>query len=207
MFADQTFHDHYILCICCSIHAEVDSERLLQAIQELSVQIELLKQDQQDKDGKIAEKLALIDDTIGQLDGRMSKLIDSQDNEGAFGGGSTGSRRRGGSGDSSCFYTPSDNMTGSRATWNSDDPMLISEGLFAIAKVLSFLRPISLTVMNRHVGPMQISLGGMMFDIAKFMLIFCFVLFAFSLGMNQLYGYYASEMMAQCPACKMYFSS
>lgn len=57
---------------------------------------------------------------------------------------------------------------------------------------MSFLRMISLTVVNRYVGPMQISLGGMLFDIIKFLLIFCFVWFAFSLGMNQLYWYYSA---------------
>ncbi|XP_022085140.1 short transient receptor potential channel 4-like isoform X3 [Acanthaster planci] len=189
-----------------SMPPEVDSEHLLQAIQELTTQIEILKEDQKNKDGEIADKLVLIDGTISKLDSRMATFIESQENDGGAFGGSTGSRRRTSSGDS-YIYTPSDNRTGSRATWNSDDPMLISEGLFAIAKVLSFLRPISLTVMNRHVGPMQISLGGMMFDIAKFMLIFLFVLFAFSLGMNQLYGYYASEMIAKCSTCRMYFSS
>ncbi|PIK37086.1 putative short transient receptor potential channel 5, partial [Apostichopus japonicus] len=79
-----------------------------------------------------------------------------------------------------------------RLEWNTYDPQLIAEALFAIAKVMSFLRMISLTVVNRYVGPMQISLGGMLFDIIKFLLIFCFVWFAFSLGMNQLYWYYSA---------------
>lgn len=79
-----------------------------------------------------------------------------------------------------------------RLKWATYDPHLIAEALFAIAKVMSFLRMISLTVVNRYVGPMQISLGGMLFDIIKFLLIFCFVWFAFSLGMNQLYWYYSA---------------
>ncbi|XP_038063933.1 short transient receptor potential channel 4-like isoform X2 [Patiria miniata] len=188
---------------------EVDPRRLLQAIHELSVQIDVMKYDQESKDGQVVEKLASLDGTISQLDTRMANFIKSQeDDAGEVGGGSTGSRRRTGSsgGEPYPVYTKTENSTG-RVYWNSDDPMLIAEGLFAIAKVLSFLRPISLTVMNRHVGPMQISLGGMMFDITKFMLIFLFVLFAFSLGMNQLYGYYAAEYRTQCDNCRMYFSS
>lgn len=82
-----------------------------------------------------------------------------------------------------------------RLQWDTYDPQLIAEALFAIAKVMSFLRMISLTVVNRYVGPMQISLGGMLFDIIKFLLIFCFVWFAFSLGMNQLYWYYSEIIM------------
>ncbi|XP_071508426.1 short transient receptor potential channel 4-like isoform X2 [Diadema antillarum] len=84
-----------------------------------------------------------------------------------------------------------------RSEWKAYNPILIAEALFAIAKVLSFLRPICITVVNRHVGPMQISLGGMIMDIGKFLLIFCFVWFAFSLGMNQLYWYYSHFICSQ----------
>ncbi|XP_033110107.1 short transient receptor potential channel 5-like isoform X2 [Anneissia japonica] len=72
------------------------------------------------------------------------------------------------------------------------DPRLVGEALFALAKTFSFLRMICLTVVSRWVGPMQISLGGMMFDIFKFLFIFSFVWFAFSLGMNQIYWYYST---------------
>ncbi|XP_071947981.1 short transient receptor potential channel 4-like [Antedon mediterranea] len=73
------------------------------------------------------------------------------------------------------------------------DPRLVAEALFALAKTFSFLRMICLTVVSRWVGPMQISLGGMMFDIFKFLFIFSFVWFAFSLGMNQIYWYYSNN--------------
>ncbi|XP_022085174.1 transient receptor potential-gamma protein-like isoform X3 [Acanthaster planci] len=84
-----------------------------------------------------------------------------------------------------------------RLLWKPYDPILVAEALFALAKVMSFMRMICLTVINRHVGPMQISLGGMMMDIAKFLIIFCFVWFAFSMGMNQLYWYYSKHLVNQ----------
>lgn len=107
-----------------------------------------------------------------------------------------GRRRRGSS--TGTFDFGVSNNTEHRINWDAYHPMLISEGLFAVAKVMSFLRPIALTVMNRHVGPMQISLGGMIFDISKFLLIFSFVWFAFSLGMNQLFWYYSRYMKDIC---------
>ncbi|XP_070555679.1 short transient receptor potential channel 4-like [Ptychodera flava] len=85
-----------------------------------------------------------------------------------------------------------------RKRWNAVDPVLISEGLFALAKVMSFLRVIRITVVSMHVGPMQISLGRMMMDIVKFLMIFSLVWFAFSVGLNQLYWYYAYESKLDC---------
>ncbi|XP_077863793.1 short transient receptor potential channel 7-like [Saccoglossus kowalevskii] len=85
-----------------------------------------------------------------------------------------------------------------RKRWDAFDPVLISEGLFAMAKVLTFLRVIRITVVSMHVGPMQISLGRMMMDIVKFLMIFSLVWFAFSLGLNQLYWYYSFEMKLDC---------
>ncbi|XP_070555984.1 short transient receptor potential channel 5-like [Ptychodera flava] len=79
----------------------------------------------------------------------------------------------------------------------STHPLLIADGLFAIAKVLSFLRLIRMTVVHLQIGPMQISLGRMMIDISKFFGIFCLVWFAFSVGLNQLYFSYSKE--AECP--------
>ncbi|XP_072015775.1 short transient receptor potential channel 4-like isoform X2 [Amphiura filiformis] len=84
-----------------------------------------------------------------------------------------------------------------RYLWEAYDPVLVADALFSVAKVSSFLRMISLTVVNKDVGPMQISLGGMITDISKFLFIFCFVWFAFSLGMNQLYWYYSSIIPGQ----------
>jgi transient receptor potential cation channel subfamily C member 4 len=51
---------------------------------------------------------------------------------------------------------------------------------------------------NPHLGPLQISLGRMVFDIIKFLCIYTLVLFAFGCGMNQLLWYYAELEMLRC---------
>lgn len=84
-------------------------------------------------------------------------------------------------------YGP-DNML--RKNWPVNDPTLISEGLFAVANVFSFARIIFLFQANQHLGPLQISLGCMLIDIAKFLFIFFLVLTSFACGLNQLYWYY-----------------
>ncbi|XP_077863792.1 short transient receptor potential channel 4-like, partial [Saccoglossus kowalevskii] len=78
------------------------------------------------------------------------------------------------------------------------DPILVAESLFALAKVFSFLRVTRITVVHMQVGPMQISLGRMMFDICRFLTIFSFVWFAFSIGLNQLYFVHSYEKKLNC---------
>lgn len=51
---------------------------------------------------------------------------------------------------------------------------------------------------NPHLGPLQISLGRMVFDIIKFFFIYTLVLFAFGCGMNQLLWYYADMEKNNC---------
>ncbi|GIY56489.1 transient-receptor-potential-like protein [Caerostris extrusa] len=80
-----------------------------------------------------------------------------------------------------------------RALWPGNDPSLIAEGLFAVANVFSFARIIYLFQTNPHLGPLQISLGCMIIDIAKFLFIFFLVLTSFACGLNQLYWYYDSN--------------
>ncbi|CAL1526849.1 unnamed protein product, partial [Lymnaea stagnalis] len=77
-----------------------------------------------------------------------------------------------------------------RKQWPENDPTLISEGLFAVANVFSFARIIYLFQANQHLGPLQISLGCMLIDIAKFLFIFFLVVSSFACGLNQLYWYY-----------------
>ncbi|KAF4524917.1 hypothetical protein B566_EDAN013666, partial [Ephemera danica] len=77
--------------------------------------------------------------------------------------------------------------------WPNNDPTLIAEGVFAVANVFSFARIIYLFQTNPHLGPLQISLGCMIIDIAKFLFIFFLVLTSFACGLNQLYWYYDSN--------------
>ncbi|XP_023225280.1 transient-receptor-potential-like protein [Centruroides sculpturatus] len=81
-----------------------------------------------------------------------------------------------------------------RPRWPNNDPTLIAEGVFAVANVFSFARIIYLFQTNPHLGPLQISLGCMIIDIAKFLFIFFLILTSFACGLNQLYWYYDASM-------------
>uniref|UniRef100_A0A3Q3DD39 Transient receptor potential cation channel, subfamily C, member 6b n=1 Tax=Hippocampus comes TaxID=109280 RepID=A0A3Q3DD39_HIPCM len=77
-----------------------------------------------------------------------------------------------------------------RVKWLPSDPQLISEGLYAIAVVLSFCRIAYVLPANESFGPLQISLGRTVKDIFKFLVIFITVFVAFMFGMFNLYSYY-----------------
>ncbi|XP_072899372.1 short transient receptor potential channel 6-like isoform X1 [Hemitrygon akajei] len=77
-----------------------------------------------------------------------------------------------------------------RMEWRPSDPQLISEGLYAIAVVLSFSRIAYILPANESFGPLQISLGRTVKDIFKFMVIFIMVFVAFMIGMFNLYSHY-----------------
>uniref|UniRef100_A0A673AW76 Transient receptor potential cation channel subfamily C member 6 n=1 Tax=Sphaeramia orbicularis TaxID=375764 RepID=A0A673AW76_9TELE len=77
-----------------------------------------------------------------------------------------------------------------RVNWMPSDPQLISEGLYAIAVVLSFSRIAYILPANESFGPLQISLGRTVKDIFKFLVIFITVFVAFMVGMFNLYSYY-----------------
>uniref|UniRef100_A0A7N6A8A2 Transient receptor ion channel domain-containing protein n=1 Tax=Anabas testudineus TaxID=64144 RepID=A0A7N6A8A2_ANATE len=77
-----------------------------------------------------------------------------------------------------------------RFKWMPSDPQLISEGLYAIAVVLSFSRIAYILPANESFGPLQISLGRTVKDIFKFLVIFITVFVAFMVGMFILYSYY-----------------
>ncbi|XP_066288340.1 transient-receptor-potential-like protein [Branchiostoma lanceolatum] len=87
-------------------------------------------------------------------------------------------------------------METERKNWPSDDPTLISEGLFAVANVFSFFRVIYLfqsyvpPPANPHLGPLQITLGCMILDVGKFLSVFFLIMASFAVGFSQLYGFY-----------------
>ncbi|CCD62573.2 Transient receptor ion channel domain-containing protein [Caenorhabditis elegans] len=77
-----------------------------------------------------------------------------------------------------------------RTYWTSEEPMLVAEALFAVGNVFSFARIIYLFQTNPYLGPLQISLGCMLVDVAKFCFIFVLIISSFSIGLAQLYWYY-----------------
>ncbi|CAF2401149.1 unnamed protein product [Rotaria sp. Silwood2] len=77
-----------------------------------------------------------------------------------------------------------------RYYWVSFDPINVAEGLFAIANIFSFSRICFLLPAFQHLGPLQISLGRMMSDIGKFIIIFLIIFCGFMFGLNNLFWYY-----------------
>ncbi|KAK0419150.1 hypothetical protein QR680_013981 [Steinernema hermaphroditum] len=77
-----------------------------------------------------------------------------------------------------------------RYDWDAYEPMLVAEALFAVGNIFSFSRIIYLFQTNPYLGPLQISLGCMLIDVAKFCFIFILIITSFAIGLAQLYWYY-----------------
>lgn len=90
-----------------------------------------------------------------------------------------------------------------RGEWDSYDPTLISECLFAAANIFSMLKLVYIFTVNPHLGPLQISLGRMLTDILKFFCVYMLVLVAFACGLNQLYWFYSKKRYEYCKKYKM----
>ncbi|XP_045125092.1 transient receptor potential-gamma protein-like isoform X16 [Portunus trituberculatus] len=85
-----------------------------------------------------------------------------------------------------------------RQKWDTWDPMLIAEGLFAAANIFSSLKLVYIFSVNPYLGPLQVSLSRMVVDILKFIFLYLLTLFAFSCGMNQLLWFYADLEKQTC---------
>ncbi|XP_051538727.1 short transient receptor potential channel 1-like [Myxocyprinus asiaticus] len=75
-----------------------------------------------------------------------------------------------------------------RKDWDAFHPILIAEGLFAFANVLSYLRLFFMYTTSSILGPLQISMGQMLQEFGKFLGLFMLVLISFTIGLTQLYG-------------------
>lgn len=69
----------------------------------------------------------------------------------------------------------------------------MSDVLFAIANVLSFAKATFIMPAFQLLGPLQITFTRMLGDIMRFMVLFSLVLFAFMVGLHNLYWYYGSR--------------
>ncbi|XP_039616364.1 short transient receptor potential channel 1 isoform X2 [Polypterus senegalus] len=86
-----------------------------------------------------------------------------------------------------------------RKDWDAFHPTLVSEGLFAFANVLSYLRLFFMYTTSSILGPLQISMGQMLQDFGKFLGLFLLVLFSFTIGLTQLYDKgFANEGEKDC---------
>ena len=85
-----------------------------------------------------------------------------------------------------------------REDWDPYDPILLSEAMFSAGNIFSFLKLVHIFSVHPHLGPLQISLGRMVFDILKFFFIYTWVVFAFGCGINQLLWYYSNRDYERC---------
>ncbi|CAH8590161.1 unnamed protein product [Heterobilharzia americana] len=85
-----------------------------------------------------------------------------------------------------------------RGQWDSFDPVLVSECLFAAANIVSTLKLVYVFTVSPQLGPLQISLGRMLYDIFRFFCVYFLVLVAFAFGFNQLYWFYAKNRARNC---------
>ncbi|KAJ8025106.1 Short transient receptor potential channel 7 [Holothuria leucospilota] len=89
-----------------------------------------------------------------------------------------------------------DNQT--RFNWDPYDPVFLCEATFAVANILSFIRMIQVCVIFKFLGPLQISLSGIIVQIIKFLVIFSFVWISFALGFSQLYRSFETLEKYKC---------
>ena len=97
-----------------------------------------------------------------------------------------------------CDEVPDDKIWIPRDQWHSFDPMLLADGLFGAGMISSYLKLIHIFSINPYLGPLQVSLGKMIIDIAKFLVLYVLVLFSFGCGMNNLLWFYADLERQQC---------
>ena len=85
-----------------------------------------------------------------------------------------------------------------REEYHPFDPMLLSEGLFGVGMISSYMKLIHIFSINPYLGPLQVSLGKMIIDIARFLVLYILVLFSFGCGLNNLLWYYADLEKQKC---------
>ncbi|XP_017762000.1 PREDICTED: short transient receptor potential channel 4-like [Eufriesea mexicana] len=77
-----------------------------------------------------------------------------------------------------------------RKYWNKYDPTLIAEGIYCLATIMAFLKLLYICQLDYHLGPLQLSLGKMIKDVVKFIILLSIIMLAFTAGTCRLYQYY-----------------
>ena len=80
-----------------------------------------------------------------------------------------------------------------RIDWKASEPRSIATGCTAVYFVFAFLRSFSLTSYFRTLESLRISMIKMFIDVTKFLFIFSLVLFAFAVGLTELFWYYGTK--------------
>ena len=79
-----------------------------------------------------------------------------------------------------------------RSDWSADEPRLWSVVFLAYFYVFVFLGVLGFTRTNSILGPLRITLAKMLRDAIQFFAIFSLILFAFGIGLSELFWYYGS---------------
>ena len=79
-----------------------------------------------------------------------------------------------------------------RLNWCINEPRLWAVCVLACFYVFIFLRVLGLTRTNRVLGPLRITLSKMLVDVFQFFAFFCLIMFAFAIGLSELFWYYGS---------------
>lgn len=87
-------------------------------------------------------------------------------------------------------YVQNDQIDLERKYWHSLDPILIAEGTFAVGTIMAYFKLMFFCRLNYYLGPLQISLGKMCADMAKYITIFVIIVVSFSVGLCRFYQYY-----------------
>ncbi len=77
------------------------------------------------------------------------------------------------------------------------DPLLWSECAYAVAVIFAFARTNSLMKASSDLGPLQISLTMMLWDIFRFLILFFVAMMAFVVGVTKLYAPYRTYLDRQ----------
>lgn len=77
-----------------------------------------------------------------------------------------------------------------RKYWHHLDPLLLAEGFFALGVIMAYYKLLYLCRINYYLGPLQISIGKMHADVARYLTMFAIVVLAFSIGLCRFYSYY-----------------
>ena len=85
------------------------------------------------------------------------------------------------------------NATLPRNDWDQYDPTIIAELLYAIAITFAFGKLLYFFQIGQSLGPLLTSLSRMFTDIAVFMALFFVIMFAFTIGMFQIYHHYTGN--------------
>lgn len=89
-----------------------------------------------------------------------------------------------------------------RKYWHHLDPILIAEGTFATATIMTFFRLLFFCRLNFFLGPLQISLGKMCIDMAKYLTLFAIIIISFTCGLCRFYNYYDSMVQVDSAGIK-----